>query len=122
MALTCLSQRLFPTFLGIGAFVSYGFASPLRLCLLLLTAWSVVGLAGLVRPLSIAFVARTLFPLGAAIGAALAAVGVAGLHHPVEQLVLPIGLPNLPVHLRVDGLSCVFLILLGAASAGVSIF
>ncbi|HLZ96728.1 MAG TPA: hydrogenase 4 subunit B [Steroidobacteraceae bacterium] len=102
--------------------MSYGFASPLRLCLLLLTAWSVVGVAGLVRPLSIAFVARTLFPLGAAIGAALAAVGAAGLHYPVEQLVLPIGLPNLPVHLRLDGLSGVFLILLGAASAGVSIF
>jgi hydrogenase-4 component B len=102
--------------------VSYGFSSPLTLCLLLLTAWSAVGLAGLARPLSIAFVGRTLFPLGALIGAALAIVGAAGLSHSVEQLVLPIGLPNLPVHLRLDALSDVFLVLLGAASAGISIF
>jgi formate hydrogenlyase subunit 3/multisubunit Na+/H+ antiporter MnhD subunit len=105
-----------------GAFVSHGFDSPLRLCLLLLTAWSALGLAGLVRPLSIAFVGRTLFPLGALIGAALAVVAAVGLDYPVDQLVLPIGLPNLPVHLRLDGLSSVFLILLGAASAGISVF
>jgi hydrogenase-4 component B len=90
--------------------------------LLLLTAWGVVGLAGLIRPLSIAFVGRTLFPLGAVVGAALAVVALAGLSYPIDQVVLPIGLPNLPVHLRLDGLSGIFLILLGAASAGISIF
>ena len=81
-----------------------------------------VGLAGLARPSSLAFVGRTLFPLGALLGAALAAVAVTGLDHPAEQLVLPIGLPDLPAHLRLDGLSAVFLVLLGAASAGISIF
>src|SRR5258708_5796805 len=81
-----------------------------------------VGLAGLVRPLSIAFVGRTLFPLGSLFGAALAIVAAVSLDHPAEQLVLPIGLPDLPVHLRLDGLSSVFLILLGAASAGISVF
>src|SRR5260370_18622538 len=80
------------------------------------------GLAGLVRPLSIVFVGRTLFPLGAVVGAALAVVAATSLAHPVEQLVLPIGLPDLPVHLRLDGLSGVFLILLGAASARISVF
>ncbi len=35
---------------------------------------------------------------------------------------LPIGLPDLPFHLRRDALSGVFLILLGAASAGISLF
>ena len=35
---------------------------------------------------------------------------------PAEQMVLPIGLPDLPVHLRLDGLSSAFLFLLGAAS------
>src|SRR5216683_2763145 len=80
------------------------------------------GLAGLVRALSIVFVGRTLFPLGAVVGAALAVVAATSLAHPTEQLVLPIGLPDLPVHLRLDGLSRVFLILLGAASAGISIF
>jgi hydrogenase-4 component B len=103
--------------------VSYGFNSPLTLCLLLLAAWCVVGLAGLARPLSIAFVGRTLFPVGAVIGAALALVAAASLAHPSsERLVLPIGLPDLPVHLRLDSLSSVFLILLGAPSVGISIF
>jgi hydrogenase-4 component B len=102
--------------------VSFGYASPLTLCSLLLTAWGITGLAGLVRPLSIAFVARTLFPLGAVFGAALAVVAATSLPYPTQQLVLPIGLPDLPVHLRLDGLSGVFLILLGATSAGISIF
>ncbi len=102
--------------------MSIGSPSPLTLCLLLLTAWCVVGLAGLVRPLSIVFVGRTLFPVGAVIGAALAVVAATSLHHPAEQLILPIGLPDLPAHLRLDGLSGVFLILLGATSAGISIF
>src|ERR1700738_5088524 len=102
--------------------MSFGSTSPLTLCLSLLTAWGITGLAGLVRPLSIAFVGRTLFPLGAVFGAALAVVAATSLTHPTEQLVLPIGLPDLPVHLRLDGLSGVFLILLGATSAGISIF
>src|SRR5271165_4647066 len=114
-------QRLFPT-TGGRCLVSYGFLSPLTLCLLLLIAWGMVGLAGLARPLSIAFVGRTLFPCGAVFGAALAAVAAIGLDQPAEQLILPLGLPDLPVHLRLDGLSSVFLILLGAASAGISIF
>src|SRR6202040_1156073 len=102
--------------------MSFGSTCPLMLCISLLTVWGITGLAGLVRPLSIAFVGRTLFPLGAVFGAALAVVAAAGLSYPIDQLVLPIGLPNLPVHLRLDGLSGVFLILLGAASAGISIF
>lgn len=102
--------------------MSFGYASPLTLCSLLLTAWGITGLAGLVRPFSIAFVARTLFPLGAVFGAALAIVAASSLTAPTEQLVLPIGLPDLPAHLRLDALSGVFLILLGATSAGISIF
>jgi hydrogenase-4 component B len=102
--------------------VSYALHSPLMLCLLLLTAWSLVGLAGLARPSSIAFAGRTLFPLGALLGVGLAVAAAMNLNHPAEQLVLPIGLPDLPVHLRLDGLSGIFLILLGAASAGISVF
>src|SRR6202040_110125 len=102
--------------------MSFGSTCPLMLCISLLTVWGITGLAGLVRPLSIAFVGRTLFPLGAVFGAALAVVAATSLTHPAERLVLPIGLPDLPVHLRLDGLSSVFLILLGAASAGGSIF
>jgi hydrogenase-4 component B len=102
--------------------VSYGFDSPLTLSLLLLMAWGVIGLAGLVRPLNMVIVRRRLFPLGAVVGIALALVASTALVLPAEQLILPIGLPDLPVHLRLDALSGVFLILLGGASAGISIF
>ena len=98
------------------------FASPLSLCLVLLTAWGVVGLAGLARPSSVAFAGRTLFPLGALCGAALAVVAAMSLASPTEQVVLAIGLPDLPFHLRRDALASVFLFLLGAASTGISIF
>jgi hydrogenase-4 component B len=102
--------------------MSFGSNSPLMLCVLLLLAWCTVGLAGMVRPLSLAFVGRTLFPLGAVVGVALAVVAATSLTHTTEQLILPIGLPDLPVHLHLDALSGVFLVLLGAASAGISIF
>ena len=108
--------------MGIRCLVNSDFHSPLSLCALLLAAWCVLGIAGLLRPWSIAFVGRTLFPLGALIGAALAVVAAMALAHPAEQLVLPVGLPDLPAHLRRDGLSSVFLVLLGAASSGISIF
>jgi hydrogenase-4 component B len=120
LRLACARPAVRPGFEG--DLVIYGFNSPLTLCLLLLSAWCGVGIAGLLRPKSIAFVGRTLFPLGALFGAALAVVAFASLKYPAEQLVLPIGLPDLPVHLRLDGLSGVFLILLGAASTGISIF
>ena len=102
--------------------MSSGFYSPLMLCLLLLTAWCVVGFAGLLRPRSIVFVGRTLFPLSSLVGIALAAVALVSLGNPTERLILPVGLPDLPAHLRLDGLSSVFLFLLGGASTGISIF
>ena len=114
------SQRPFPT--GAGAVASYGFTLTLTICLLLLAAWCVVALAGLLRPRSIAIVAWTLFPLGALCGVALTVVAAMSLFEPPQQLVLPIGLPDLPVHLRLDGLSSVFMFLLGAASTAISIF
>jgi formate hydrogenlyase subunit 3/multisubunit Na+/H+ antiporter MnhD subunit len=67
-------------------------------------------------------VAHVLFPLGAAVGIAIAAVAAWSLTWPTEQWVLGFGLPDLPVHLRRDALSSVFLFLLGAASAGISLF
>ena len=97
-------------------------SSPLTLCSLLLSAWAVVGVAGLIRPASIAFAGRTLFPLGAVCGAALAYMAGISLGAPPEQAVLPIGLPDLPVHLRLDPLSSAFLFLLGAVATGISIF
>jgi hydrogenase-4 component B len=96
--------------------------SPLSACLALLGLWALTGLAGLARPASLGFVARTLFPIGALCGVALSVVAAASLSSPVEQLTLRIGLPDLPMHVRLDALSGFFLFLLGAASAGISIF
>ncbi len=96
--------------------------SPLSACLTLISLWGVIGVAGLARPTSLYFVGRTLFPLGALCAVALAAVGLMSLGAPAEKLVLPIGLPDLPMHLRRDPLTSLFLLLLGAASAGISIF
>jgi hydrogenase-4 component B len=96
--------------------------SALNACLVLVALWGLIGLIGLARPMSIGFVARTLFPLGALCGVALAAVAAASLTASTEQAVLAIGLPDLPMHVRRDGLTSLFLFLLGAASAGISVF
>jgi formate hydrogenlyase subunit 3/multisubunit Na+/H+ antiporter MnhD subunit len=96
--------------------------SPLSAALALLCAWMVIGLAGLLRPMSLVFAGRTLFPLGAACGLALALAALLGIAAPTAHLTLPIGLPDLPMHVRCDALSCVFLCILGATSAGVSLF
>jgi len=96
--------------------------SPLSACLALIALWGLIGAAGLLRPTSLRFVGRTLFPLGALCGAALAVVAAVSLALPAEQLILPIGLPDLPVHVRRDSLTSLFLLLLGASSAGISLF
>ncbi|HLW24741.1 MAG TPA: hydrogenase 4 subunit B [Steroidobacteraceae bacterium] len=90
--------------------------------LALLLTWCGLGAAGLLRPSSIALVGRVLFPLGALTGAALAFVALTSLNGEAQQLILPLGLPDLPFHLRLDALARVFLALLGAAACGISIF
>jgi formate hydrogenlyase subunit 3/multisubunit Na+/H+ antiporter MnhD subunit len=96
--------------------------SPLRLCVGLLSLWGLIGFAGLLRPRSLGYAGRALFLAGAVCGSALAVVAISSITAPAETLILAIGLPDLPMHLRLDGLSCFFLFLLGAASTGISIF
>jgi formate hydrogenlyase subunit 3/multisubunit Na+/H+ antiporter MnhD subunit len=96
--------------------------SPLAALLALLLLWVLLGLAGLLRPLNLAFVARTLFPLGALCGIAIALIAVVNIAAPLERRTLVLGLPDLPMHLRLDALASVFLFLLGAASTGISVF
>src|SRR5579863_5357456 len=96
--------------------------SSLRACLALLGLWALIGVAGLLRPMSLGFVARMLFPLGAVCGVALAVVAATSTGAPAEHAVLKIGLPDLPMHLRRDALASFFLVLLGATSAGISVF
>ena len=89
---------------------------------MVLGLWVLLGFAGLLRPMSVGLVGRTLFPLSALCSLAIAAVGAVSLVIPAENAVLPIGLPDLPMHVRLDALSGVFLLLLGASSAGISVF
>ncbi|TAL88676.1 MAG: hydrogenase 4 subunit B [Rhodanobacter sp.] len=90
----------------------------------LVVAWLVLGLAGLLRSHRIGWVAYTLFPAGALVALGIAAVGFSALTNGfvVERAVLPLGLPDLPFHVRLDALSGCFLLLLGAVGAGISVF
>jgi formate hydrogenlyase subunit 3/multisubunit Na+/H+ antiporter MnhD subunit len=95
---------------------------PLTLILAAIVAWLAIGALGLVRPRSVFYVGRVLFNLGAAVGLLLAAVALGAIGQQVHTMVLPLGLPDLPFHLRLDALSAFFLLLLGAAGAGISVF
>jgi formate hydrogenlyase subunit 3/multisubunit Na+/H+ antiporter MnhD subunit len=88
----------------------------------LVAAWLALGAAGLLLLHRDRLVANVLFPLGGLLGIALAVVSLSGLFAPPEETVLPIGLPGLPFHFRLDGLSAFFLLVIGAAVAGVSTF
>jgi formate hydrogenlyase subunit 3/multisubunit Na+/H+ antiporter MnhD subunit len=90
--------------------------------LIVVAAWLAIGLAGVAALRNFAIVAGMLFPLSALLSIALAAIGLAALPGSPEVAVLAIGLPDLPFHLRLDALSAFFLMLLGVASAGISIF
>ena len=96
----------------------------LRWMLLIVCAWMVLGLAGFLRPHSIRFVARTLFPIGAilCLGMAFLAGVFLASGQASQTVILPLGLPDLPFHIRLDALSGFFLLLLGVAGAGNSTF
>lgn len=104
--------------------IANGSTHALRDLLLLVAVWVAFGFAGLLRPHSLRYVAHLLFPLGglACLGMALLAGIFLAMGHPAQVLVLPLGLPNLPFHLRLDALSGFFLLLLGLAGTGISIF
>ena len=97
-------------------------SGPLQGTLYAVAAWLLIGAAGLLRPASLALAGRALFPAGALVGLALAAFALQGVFAAPHALVLPLGLPDLPFHARIDALSSFFLLLLGAVAAGVSLF
>ena len=92
--------------------------------LMLVLGWLVLGVIGLLRPHSLRFVARGLFPASALIALGVALLGGVALlaGHAPQAVVLPLGLPDLPFHVRLDALSGFFLLLMGVAGAGISIF
>lgn len=91
----------------------------LILCVLV---WLAIGLVGIFLARDFVLISRRLFPLGAANGLIVAVLAFFAISSGKQELILPIGLPNLPFHLRLDALSAFFLFLLGAASAGISIY
>jgi formate hydrogenlyase subunit 3/multisubunit Na+/H+ antiporter MnhD subunit len=96
----------------------------LSFLLMLVFGWVILGIAGLVRPHRVGWIARILFPLGALIALGIAGLGTLALFsgHAPQIFLLPLGLPNLPFHARLDTLSGFFLLLLGMAGAGISTF
>lgn len=67
-------------------------------------------------------IADLVFPLGGLGALAIALVGGSALFLPAGHFILPIGLPDLPFHLRLDALSGFFLFLLGSAGFGVTVY
>ena len=92
---------------------------PLDVAGVVILLWLAFGLFGLALHRTPQLITRIIFPLGAL---ALAGTGLWALDAAPDVAVLPLGLPDLPLHLRLDPLAAFFLILLGGASFGVSLF
>lgn len=84
--------------------------------------WLILAGASLLLQNSKTLITNLVFPLGALGALGIALVGIAGVLQPVSSFILPIGLPDLPFHLRLDALSAFFLILLGGAAFGVTVY
>ncbi len=90
--------------------------------LVVVCAWLLIGCAGVAALRRFRVVATVLFPAGAFFSIVLMAVALSAAFAGPEVAVLPLGLPQLPFHLRLDSLSAFFLLLIGGVSAGVSTF
>ena len=90
--------------------------------MLVVVAWLLIGVVGVLALRRFRFVATVLFPLSGFFSIILLGLALSAVGHGPEVAVLPIGLPQLPFHLRLDSLSSFFLIVIGGASAGVSAF
>ncbi|MDO9386367.1 MAG: hydrogenase 4 subunit B [Thiobacillus sp.] len=84
--------------------------------------WLALGFAALLLQRVPHLLSRLVFPLGALGALFIAGVGVAGLLQPTSTIILPIGLPDLPFHLRLDALSAFFMVLLGGAAFGITVY
>ncbi|HEY5581163.1 MAG TPA: hydrogenase 4 subunit B, partial [Rhodoferax sp.] len=90
--------------------------------LVVVVAWLLIGVLGVFALRRFRLVAVVLFPAGGLVALLLLGVGVSAAFSVPEVAVLPIGLPQLPFHLRLDSLSAFFLIVIGGVGAGVSAF
>jgi formate hydrogenlyase subunit 3/multisubunit Na+/H+ antiporter MnhD subunit len=93
----------------------------IEIALGVVACWLMLGLAGLLARSS-HFITRYIFPAGAAAALVLAGAALSGMGGTDQAAMLPLGLPDLPFHLRLDALSAFFMLLLGAASIGISLY
>src|SRR5208337_3401261 len=94
----------------------------LPLIIAVIAAWLAIGALGLARPRNLTYVGRVLFSAGAVAGLLLAGLALQAMSQAPQALTLPLGLPDLPFHLRLDALSAFFLFLLGVTAAAISVF
>jgi len=97
-------------------------ANPLHVVLMLVAIWLTLGVAGLLFPRNLIWVGRVLFPGGALVGLLLAGVAFLAMPGSPQAVILPIGLPDLPMHVRLDALSAFFVLLIGLTVSGVSLY
>lgn len=90
--------------------------------LVVVGAWLLIGVAGVLVLHRFALVSHVLFPIGGLLGLALFGLALHAVFRAPEAAVLPIGLPALPFHVRLDSLSAYFLMVMGGAAAGISAF
>lgn len=95
---------------------------PIDYILGIVAFWLVLGTAGLVLQRQPRLLAQLIFPAGALGALALAVVALDALSSGANVAILPLGLPDLPFHLRLDSLSAFFLLLLGGAVFGISVY
>ena len=95
---------------------------PLDWILMLVLAWLLIGSAGVLALRRLTLVARLLFPAGGLVGLLLLVAAALALREAPASAVLPLGLPSLPFHFRLDSLAAFFLMVIGAASTGISFF
>ena len=90
--------------------------------LTVIMVWVAIGVAALVAPRRTRFVAHGLFPISSLLSLGMAVSALHGLFMEPQAVVLRLGLPGLPFHLRMDSLSALFLAVIGVTSCGTSIF
>ena len=95
--------------------------SPLPCALGIAVYWIALGMLGLTQRAD-REAGRMVYAAGALGGLLLAVTAAWSLGDAPMAVQLPLGLPGLPFHLRLDSLSAFFLLLLGLAVAGISLF
>jgi hydrogenase-4 component B len=87
-----------------------------------IAAWIALGIVALAARHRTRVVAHGLFPASALLSLCVAAAALHALPGPARTIVVPLGLPGLPFHFRLDSLSALFVAAIGTVSAGTSIF